>query len=103
MIVQVKVLQNADEINEAKSKNEFYAKKRKQNETIAKSKRELVPDDVDIPEQIIEPSDLLLDVEDIKTARINEIGMISIFHLYKGEMQIIHTPEVWEKLQKRFS
>jgi len=103
MTVQVKGLQNADEINEAKSKNEFYAKKRKQNETIAKSKREVVPDDIAIPDQMIEPSDVLLDIEDVKTARVNEIGMISIFHLYKGEMQIIYSDNVWNQLKQRFS
>ena len=103
MKVQVKVLQNADEINEAKSKNAYYAKLREENKMIKHSKeRKLVPDDLEIPEQVIKLSEVLLDVKDVLKARRNEIGMISIFHLGQ-EMMIIDAPEVWEQLEKRFT
>lgn len=102
MKVQVKVKMNSDEINEAVSKNAYYAQQREKNRGIKHSKeRMLVPDDVEIPEAVIELSDILLDVKDILRARRNEIGMISIVHLGQ-EMQIVDTPEVWEALEKRF-
>jgi len=102
MKVQVKVLQNADEINEAKSKNEYYAKRRAENKLIKHSKqRELIPDDLEIPEQEIKLSDILLDIKDISRARVNEIGMISIVHLGQ-EMQIVYSEEIWKKLEERF-
>lgn len=103
MKVQVKVLLNSDEINEAKNKNAYYAKLREENKMIKHNKeRKLVPDDVEIPEQKIELSDVLLDSKDILRARINEIGMISIVHLGQ-EMQIVHTDDVWKQLEERFT
>ena len=103
MKVQVKVLMNADEINEAKSKNAYYAKLREENKMIKHSKeRKLVPNDVEIPEQKIKLSDVLLDSKDIVRARVNEIGMISIVHLGQ-EQQIVYSKEILEKMEKRFS
>lgn len=101
MVVQVKVLKNADEINEAKQRNERYANQRKNNETLAKGKRVMVPDDVEVPAQDIQLSDVLLDAKDILRARVNEIGMISIVHLGQ-ESQIVYSDEVWEQLKTRF-
>ncbi len=102
MKVQVKVLINSDEINEAKNKNAYYAKLREENKMKKHSKdRLLVPDDVEVPEQKIELSDVLLDSKDILRARVNEIGMISIVHLGQ-EMQIVHSDEVWTQLEERF-
>jgi len=103
MKVQVKVLVNSDEINEAKGKNAHYAKLREENKMIKHSReRKLVPDDVEVPESVIELSDVLLDSKDVLRARVNEIGMISIVHLGQ-EMQIVHTEEVWKQLEARFT
>jgi hypothetical protein len=102
MKVQIKVRVNADAINEAKSKNDYYSQQREKNKTIKHSKeRMLVPDDVVVPEAEVELCDVLIDVKDVLWARRNEIGMISIIHLGK-ELMIVDTPEVWEQLEKRF-
>lgn len=103
MKVQVKVLVNSDEINEAKNKNAYFAKLREENKMKKHQKdRLLVPDDVEVPEAKIELSDVLLDSKDILRARVNEIGMISIVHLGQ-EMQIVHSEEIWKQLEDRFS
>lgn len=101
MVVQVKVLKNADEIKEAKAKNERYSKLRQEQASKKAKDRVSVPDDVEVPEQNIELSDVLLDAKDVMRARVNEIGMISIIHLGQ-EMQIVYTDEVWEQLKVRF-
>lgn len=101
MVVQVKVLKNADEIKEAQSKNARFAQLRDAQISKKAKDRVTVPEDVDVPEQDIDFSDILLDIQDITRARINEIDMISIIHLGQ-EMQIVNTPEVWEQLKVRF-
>ena len=102
MVVTIKVLVNGDEINQAKEKNQFYANKRKHNETLAKSKRIEVPDDVEVPEPIVKESTMLIDSKDVTRARRNEIGMIQIIHSGK-DMQIVDNPETWAILEKRFA
>lgn len=103
MKVQLKVCMNADEVNQAKSRNEHYAKERKANETRSKTKKVVVPDDVEVPEQIIEKHSRLWDAKDISEAYVNEHypEMISVIHLGRP-MMIVNTPEVWEQLEERF-
>lgn len=102
MKVQIRVLVNSDEIKDAKSKNAYYAKLREENKLIKhKDARKLVPDDVDIPEEEIQLSDMLIDVKDVLRARVNEVGNISIVHLGQ-EMQIVYSDDVWKQLEERF-
>lgn len=103
MKVQIRVLVNSDEINEAKSKNAYYAKLREENKGIKnKDARKLVPEDLEIPADEIKISDMLIDAKDVLRARINELGNISIVHLGQ-ETQIVYSDEVWNELKERFN
>ena len=103
MKVQIRVLVNSDEIKDAQSKNTYYAKLREENKAIKhKDARKLVPEDVEIPTEEIKLSDMLIDVQDVLRARVNEIGNISIVHLGQ-ETQIVYSDEVWKQLEERFN
>ena len=103
MIVQIRVLVNSDEIKDAKSKNDYYAKLREENKAIKhKDARKLVPEDVEIPADEIKISDMLIDAQDVLRARVNELGNISIVHLGQ-ETQIVYSDEVWNQLKERFN
>jgi hypothetical protein len=101
MQVQIKVCLNSDEIQEAIKRNAYYKQQRESNLKRPKKEKVLVPDDVEIPEQQVELSTVLLDSKDIQEARKNEIGMISIIHLGQPKM-ICYSDEVWARLEKRF-
>lgn len=105
MKVQVKVCMNADEINEAKRKNEFYKQQREANSKRAKKDKVLVPDDVEIPEQVLEFHERLWDVNDVVEAWRNEFNkdFISVVHLYSQVKMIVYSDEVWNEIQERFS
>lgn len=105
MEVQVKVCINADEINEAKRKNEHYQQQRELNEKRKPKDKVLVPDDVEVPEQKVEIHTRLWDSRDVVEAWRNEFNkeMISVIHLYSKVQMIIYTDEVWAELQERFS
>lgn len=105
MVVKVKVCMNADDINEAKRKNEFYKQQRELNSKRAKKDKTLVPDDVQIPEQIVEVHERLWDVNDVVEAWINEFNkeFISVVHLYSQVKMIVYSDEVWNQIQERFS
>lgn len=101
MVVQIRVLVNADEINEAKSKNAYYAKLREENKENGEVVR-LTPEDIEIPSDEIKISEMLIDAQDVLRARINELGNISIVHLGQ-ETQIVYSDEVWNQLKERFN
>lgn len=105
MVVKVKVCVNADEINEAKRKNEFYQQQRDLNKNRKPKDKVEVPDDVEIPQQKVEVHERLWDSRDVVEAYINEFNkdMISVVHLYSKVQMIIYTDEVWAELQERFS
>lgn len=105
MEVQVKVCMNADEINEAKRKNEFYAQQREANSKKPKKDKVMVPEDVEIPEQKIEVHTRLWDVNDVVEAWINEFNkeFISVIHLYSQVKMIVYSEQVWKEIQDRFS
>jgi len=102
MKVEIKVCLNADEIQEATKRNAYYKQQREANAKRPKKEKVLVPDDVEVPEQKVELSTVLLDSKDIQEARKNEIGMISIIHLGQPKM-ICYSDEVWALLEKRFT
>lgn len=100
MKVQIRVLANSDEINEAKNKNAYYAKLRAENESKGEPISSSI-EDVEVPKENIVLSDMLIDVKDVMRARVNEIGNISIVHLGQ-ETQIVYSDEIWKELEKRF-
>lgn len=102
MVVQVKILVNRAEIEEAKAKNTHYARERELNKSRIRKEKVLVPDDLEVPQEDYKYSDLYLDVKDIKRARVNEIDMISIMHEGQ-EFNIVKTDEVLEQIKKRFT
>jgi hypothetical protein len=102
MKVEIKVCVNADEIKEATNRNAYYKQQREANAKRPKKDKVLVPDDVEVPEQKVELSTVLLDSKDIQEARKNEIGMISIIHLGQPKM-ICYSDEVYALLEKRFT
>src|SRR6187402_2430072 len=105
MEVQNKVCLNADEINQAKSKNEHYEKERQLNVKRVKKEKKLVPENVEVPEREIAVQKRLWDVKNIDEAYINELHeekMISVVHLGKP-MMIIYSDEVWKQLEERFN
>jgi hypothetical protein len=105
MVVKVKVCMNADDINEAKRKNEFYKQQRELNLKRPKKDKTLVPEDVEVPEQVIEVHERLWDVNDVVEAWVNEFNkeFISVVHLYSQVKMIVYSDEVWSQIQERFS
>lgn len=102
MKVRVKILMNAQAVNDTKSRNQHYATERNRNLQRAKKDKVIVPADVDVPEDIIKWKEVLVDVKDIMRARIDEVGMITSLHL--GEtFQFEYTDEVWAQIEKRFN
>lgn len=104
MIIRIKVCMNADEINEAKRKNDFYKQQREANLKKSAKEKVIVPDDVEIPEQEIEIHERLWNPNDIVEAWINEVNkdFISVVHLYSKVNMIIYSDEVWNEIQESF-
>lgn len=105
MIAQIKTLANAKEIEVKQKDYQFIVQQNQmieqKNKELAKAKRVMLLDLPTIPEPEYKPSDLLLDIEDIKLAFVNSTGEISI--KYHGDnFNLIYSDEVWKKLKQRF-
>lgn len=103
MQVKVKVRMNADEINQANSKNQYYKQQREANLKRPKKEKVLVPDDVKVPEEIVEIHKRNWRKRDIsefwKSEHLED--MISVVHCGQ-QKAIIFEQEVWDELVKEF-
>lgn len=106
MIAQIKTLANAKEIEVKQKEYQEIAQKNheieKSNSQLAKAKRVDLIEFPVVPDAEYKPSDLLLDIEDIKLAFVNSNGEISI--KYHGDnFNLIYSDEVWGALKNRFT
>lgn len=103
MQVKVKVRMNADEINQVNSKNQYYQQQREANAKRAKKDKVLVPDNVEVPEEIVEVHTRNWRKRDIsefwKSEHLED--MISVVHCGQ-QKAIIFEKEVWDELVKEF-
>lgn len=106
MIAQIKTLANAKEIEVKQKDYQFIVQQNQmieqKNKELAKAKRIMLLDLPTIPEPEYKPSDLLLDISDVKLAFVNSTGEISIKYL-GDNFNLIYSDEVWEKLKQRFN
>jgi len=103
MEVRVKVRMNADEINQANSKNQYYQQQRDANVKRPKKEKLLVPDNVEVPEEIVEVHTRNWRKRDIsefwKAEHLED--MIMVVHCGQ-QKAIIFEQEVWDELVKEF-